>query len=113
MSARLKRNFDLLKVLNKASPKQRQAILDTSKNDLIQCIAEIIQNLLQGNVKLSTVQKSKLKKYKSVLRTIANKKTKIADKKKLLLVQKGGFLSALLAPAIGVIGSLLGNILQR
>ena len=111
-TARLKRNFDLLKVLQKAPAKQRKAILVNSTGDLILCIAEIIQNILQGNVKINKAQKNKLQKYKSVLRNIASKKTKVAAKKKLL-VQKGGFLSALLGPAIGIIGSLLGNVLQR
>ena len=111
-TARLKRNFDFLKVLQKASPKQRKALLENSSGDLILCIAEVVQNILLGNVKLSKAQKSKLQKYKSVLRTVASKKTKTTNKKKLL-VQKGGFLSALLAPAIGIIGSLLGSAFQR
>ena len=112
MSARLKRNFGLLKVLQKASPKQWKALLKNASNELVLCIAEIVSNVLKGNVKVNAKQHAQLRKYKRVLRTLINKRISVKSKKRLLS-QKGGFLSALLGPAIGVIGSLLGNILQR
>ena len=112
MSARLKRNFNLLQVLQKAPPKQRKAILSTATRDLVLCISEIVDNILKGNLKLTKKQVARLKRYKNVLRNMANKKVSTKTKQKLLS-QKGGFLSALLGPAIGIIGSLLGNVFQR
>ena len=109
MSARLKRNFNLLEVLTKAPFKQQKVILANGTDDLILCLAEIVQNLLKGNVKISQMQRRKLQKYKFLLRNIANKQTDIVTKKKLL-TQKGGLLSALLQPAIGLIASLLENL---
>ena len=64
MSARLKRNFKLLKVLQKASPRQRKLILQKASNDLVLCIAEIVDNVLRGHVNLSKAKLKQLSKYK-------------------------------------------------
>jgi hypothetical protein len=112
MSARLKRNINFLKILQKASPKQRKAIIATGSQDLILCISEIVDNVLKGNVKLSPKQKKQLSRYKAILRQLGNKKLKATIRRKLL-VQKGGFLSALLGPVIGIAAGLIGDLLQR
>ena len=112
MSARLKRNLDLLRVLRKSTPPQRKAILKNYGKDLILCICEIIDNLLQGTVRLSPAQKKTLSKHKSILRQLANKKRAVTEKKKIL-VQKGGFLPAVLAPVLSVAATLLGEVLRK
>ena len=108
MSARLKRNFDLLKVLKTASPKLRKAILQNSTDDLILCLCEVIANVLNSNVHLSTHQKEKLRKHRNLLRRIVEKRTRVSSKRKLF-IQKGGFLPLLLAPILGIAGSLVGE----
>ncbi len=113
MSKWLKKNIELLKILKKAKPKQRKLLLEAAENGLIYCLCECIDNVLRGNVKLSSVRKRELEKHKDVLRKIVDRKTKV-QKKRNLLVQKGGFLPALLAPvlsiAAGLIGDLIGNL---
>ena len=47
-----------------------------------------------------------IKKYKSALRKLVERKTSVKKKKDIL--QTGGFLSALLTPLLGVLGGLLG-----
>ena len=108
MSAKIKRNFNALQVLNKASPKLRKAIIANSESELIIALCEIIANVLSGTVKLSSLQKQKLGPHKSSLRHLANKRVGIKEKRKLL-VQKGGFLSALLPPALTLLATLIGN----
>ena len=105
---RLKRNFNTLKVLRKAPVQQQKYILAHETKDLIECIGEIIGNLLEGKVKLTSMQKRKLQMYKHMLRKIHSKRKTAVTRK--LVVQKGGFLSALLGPALGVIGSLLRKL---
>ena len=112
MSTRLKRNFKLLKLLQKASPKKRKLILHNASSDLVLCIAEIIDNVLRGHVNMPKKKLKQLSKYKKVLRSVANKKVPVNSKRKILN-QRGGFLSALLGPVIGVIGSLLGGALGK
>jgi len=97
-------------VLKKANKKQRNAILDSANKDLILCLCEVIDNVLAGTVKLSIKQKKDLSKYKSILRQLIDKKISI-NKKKQLLVQKGGFLPAVLGPALGLAAAILGQLI--
>lgn len=108
MSARIKRNFDKIRVLQKADGKLRKAVIDNSNVDLILALCEIIENTLSGTVKLTDVQKSKLRKHGAMMRKVANRSVPIKAKKKLL-VQKGGFLSVLLPPAISLLTALISN----
>ncbi len=110
MSIRLKRNLDFLRVLKKANPKQRKAIIHEGNNDLILCLCEVIDNILEGTIKLSPKQKKEVSKYKKVLRQLVDKKVAITAKRKLF-VQKGGFLPAILGPALGLAATLLGELL--
>lgn len=110
MSARLKRNFDFLRVLKIANKKQRKAILDSGSKDLILCLCEVIDNVLSGTVKLSTKQKKDLSKYKNILRQLIDKKVTITKKRKLF-IQKGGFLPAILGPALGLAATIIGQLI--
>jgi len=110
MSARLKRNLDFLRVLKKANTKQRKAILDTGSKDLILCLCEVIDNVLAGTVKLSSKQKKELIKYKSILRKLIDKKVTIKAKRRLF-IQKGGFLPAILGPALGLAATIIGQLI--
>jgi hypothetical protein len=100
-------NAALLKILFKAKPKARQAILQNADPSLIRSICECCYNVLQGNVPLNNIEKNKLKKYKTTLRYLAGKQGSLKQRKKH--IQKGGFLTALLAP---IIGGLLSSIIK-
>ncbi len=108
MAARLRKNLDLLKVLSKAKPKLRQALLKNLETDTLRCICECAYNVLNGNLKLSPKQRKDLLKYKKSLRVLASKRGSLAGKKKVL-VQKGGLISAVLGPLLAVAASLLAE----
>ena len=110
MSVRLERNLDFLRVLCKTKPKQRKLILENSTNDLVLCICEIIDNVLRGTVKLLPSQKKALKKHRKVLRQLSERKGNIKARR-AILVQKGGFLPAILAPVLTIAASLLSAAL--
>jgi hypothetical protein len=107
MSQLIKRNFDTLSVLKKASPKLRKAILSNSEKDLILALSEIISNVLSGTVKLSGKQKKHLHAHKKSLRRVIDKRVGIKEKRELL--QKGGFLSTLLPPALALLATLISH----
>lgn len=110
---RLARNVDFLKVLAKAPPKQRQAIIGTANSDLILCLCECALNLLNGNIKISDSVLRKLQRHKNSLRNLADRKVPKAEKI-TVLQQKGGFLPALIAPVLGILGQLLvDNIVRK
>ena len=112
MASRVKKHLDSLKILRKAKPKFRKNFLLGADNDLIKCLCECSLNVLNGNIKLSKNQKKSLRKHRKNIRTLAAKKVGLKRKRKIL-IQKGGFLPALLAPVLGIAGSLIGDLLRR
>ena len=105
MSTRVRKQIDFLKVLCKATPKQRKGIIEGANNELIKAICECALNCLKGNVSLSSGQKQKLARHKGKLRSLSNKKYPVA-KKKVILAQKGGFLNLLIEPILSGLVSL-------
>lgn len=110
MSARIKRNLPLLKVLCGTKPALIKAVLKGASPDLISALCECSLNILKGNVHLTPAQKKQLPQYKQSLRTLARKGTSVKRRKQIL--QKGGFVGALLKPVLGVLGGLLGSLGQ-
>lgn len=98
MSARVRRHADVLKVMAKAKPAMSKAIMKGATPDLIGCLCECAHNVLKGNVPLTKAQKTKLSRYKQDLRAVAKKQT--SQKRKCTILQRGGFLPALLAPLL-------------
>ena len=110
MTKRLKKNIELLKLLKNCKTKQQKRILlELANKDLVYCVSDCCNNLLKGNIKLSNKKREQLKKFGPVIRELAARKTGI-KKKKQLLIQKGGFLPALLTPIIGIASSLFGEL---
>lgn len=108
MTKHLKAHRCLLKKLKRCKPKERKEILKKGGKPLQLCLQECAINVLNGNVPLTKTQFKRLSKYKQKLRLLGKKRT--SQKKKLDIEQRGGFLSALLAP---VVGSLLGAIFKK
>ena len=107
MSQRLKANVPYLHVLAKGSQTQRNGVLKGAKKDLVECLCECALNILHGNVPLSGEQKRKLRCHKTTLRALGSRKLSLAKKKKKLVNQKGGFISALAGPVLGILGELI------
>lgn len=109
MSVLLRRNAPLIKILSRAKPSALKAIVKDSDKSLIDTLCECSLNVLQGRVKLTPSQKSKLKRHKKTLRALATHR-KLSLSKKKSMIQKGGFLQFLLKPVVTALGSLLGGM---
>ena len=107
MSQRVKKQAPLLNHLAKAKPSAVKAIINTGDKELINVLCECALNVLNGNVRLTKSQKARLCRHKTGIREISLKKTSLKKKRETL--QRGGFLRALLAPILGIIGGLLGG----
>ena len=106
MSTCLKNNAQILSVLAQAKPHMCKAITGAADHDLITCLCECAQNILNGNVALTKSHLKHLQRYRSDVRILAKRRTPKHRKKKIL--QKGGFLSALLASiAVEVLTKIL------
>jgi hypothetical protein len=111
MAKRLKTHIDELRVLKKAKPSLRKALLKSADNSLICCLSECSHNILNGNVKLSPAQKKALQRHRNNLRQLATKKVPLKRKRELL-AQRGGFLPALIGPILGIAASLIPQLLK-
>ena len=98
MSRLAKRQVLCLQLLNRThNTKLRKAILEYADAELTSALCECAHNILRGTVRLTPREKARLRRYTSDLRAIANRKTAVTRRRRILQ-QKGGFLPALLAP---------------
>jgi len=102
--SQVKQNGAILRVLQNASPKLRKAILKEAGKSVVFAICELCDNLLAGNVPLSTKQKANLKKYTNILRSLSLRGQGWKTKKQILSRSGGSFLPVL----ISIIASALG-----
>ena len=94
----------MLSILAKAKPHMCKAIIGAADHKLIMCLCA--QNILNGNVPLCKSHLKQLQWYWMDVRKLAKKRTPKHTKKKIL--QKGGFLPALLDPiALEVLTKIL------
>lgn len=112
MATRLKKNASKLYCLASSDKATAKGIITNANSDLIHCLSDICHNLINKRLALTNSHKAKLRKYAAVVRKVADKKTTLKNKK--VLVQRGGFLGALLAPLVGTfLGPLMKAILPK
>ena len=97
----LKKHIPQLKELQKANDKQRKTLLAGAKTSLLKCLCECCLNIVKGNVKINKSQCDQLSPYAKTIRALARKREPFYKRRKLL-IQKGGFLPALLAPILAL-----------
>lgn len=88
MSSSLRKQIPTLSFLTTAKPAVVKTIIKNGDDCLIKAICECCKNLLNGNIKLTKHQKSRLQPYKQQLRALADRK--ISRKKKKVILQHGG-----------------------
>ena len=106
MVQRLRRNHDFLKLLTKCTPAQRKAILKEADDALVKTICECVLNVKE-TVPVSRRAKRKLLAHKKSLIALAEKITPLNKKKKILVQRGGNFLSVLLPAVLRVLSSIL------
>ena len=105
MSARVKKYLPVLKRIRRMGDRARREYVRKCDTEFINCVSECAKNVIKGNVPLSDRQMTNLRRKRYDLRALSKRKTSLQTKRKIL--QKGGFLSALLPPVLSVLGSLL------
>lgn len=91
----------ILRTLAKSKPGVLKKQLQNVSPNVIKVLKKISKNVYKGNVKLTKRQKERLTRHKRCLQELALNKTSLKRSKKLL--QRGGFVSAILAPLAGVL----------
>ena len=107
MSACMKRNFELLKVLAKCKPELRKAILKAAEDDLFEAIRQCLLNVWFDTIKLKPKTAKKLAPHFKHIKFAADKRNPIV-KRRTRLVQKGeGFLPFLLTSVLELLANFL------
>ena len=88
---------------------QRKAVLQEADAKFVRRICECALNVLIGNVPLTKGHKCRLRKHAKVLRKLASSVITL-QRRKNIIVQRGGFLPALLA---SLIGTLFANLMNK
>ena len=99
----------VLTALYHLNEEQRKALLRKADAKLVRRICKCALILLIGNVSLSKGHKSRFRKHAIVLRKLAASDITL-QRRKSIIVQRGGFLPALLAP---LIGTILANFMNK
>jgi len=105
----MRKYLPTLKRIHRLSEKAKKKMICDCDRKLIECFSECSANILNGNVPLKPTQLRKLRREKKNLRALALRRTSLKHKKKIL--QKGGFITAILPPVLTVLSSLLGGLL--
>ena len=108
----MRKFLPLLKRINKLGSREKNQYAKRCNKEFLDCISECAKNILRGNVQLSAKQKAALRRNRQNLRSLSIKKTSL--KKKRQIIQKGGFLGAILAPVLATLGgSLVSSLFGR
>ena len=103
-----------LQRLTQIPGKNRQEMIQHCPKEVIDYVGESCLNVINGNVKLSSAQKQRLRPRKNNLLLISSKKVPVAQKKKIINQKGGALLGLLLKPLIGpVIVSILSGTLAN
>jgi len=106
----MRRFVPVLKRINKLGDKAKRQYVKKCNKEFIDCISECAKNVLRGNVPLTSSQIGRLRRHKQNLRALSIKKTSLRKKRRIL--QKGGFLGAILTPVLSLLGGLISNAIR-
>jgi len=101
----LREHVALLQMLQEAREPVRRQYLSCCSRGVCNAMSEVADNLLKGNIPLTNSQLELLRPSAKELETLAKKKTSLTKKRQIL--QKGGFIGALLGPAVGLLAPMV------
>jgi len=104
MSRRVKMFLPVLRRIRKMGDKARRDYVKKCNREFIDCVSEYAKDVIKGNVQMSGPQKANLRRRRKDARALAIKKTSLTKKRSIL--QKGGFLTALLPPVLSILSSM-------
>ena len=108
MSERVKYLTPFVITLRDLSPRKQKQLMSCCNGQHIRAFQEVALNLVKGTVELTPDQLKICQKWHKPIKVLARKDYSLKDKKRLL-VQKGGFLGAILPIIASVLGSVLSS----
>ena len=96
----LEKNTCYIRLLNTLNPSSRKTLIRKASKAEIDTISEIANNILLGNISQNPLTIRKFKKFKSLLRNIADKKNSRRKKIRMIVTPRGGTLLGLILKTI-------------
>jgi len=106
MVKRIRDNEKFLKKYLFCNHQYRKNLIKQATPEQIACICEATLNVVNKNVPISDAKIRKLKPYQRVIKKISFEKIPL-EKKRKILVQKGGFLPVILSTVLGILANKL------
>jgi len=111
MTQRLKEIYRELNKLRRLGTNGRKKFLKTCSKDCVIKICECVRNVLNARLPIKPTHLKKLSRHKQTLRILAAKRTSLIKRKRIL--QKGGFIGALLPALIPALANLVGGLFNN
>ena len=108
MNKKLLAQEPFLRLLARSGSKRRKRLLQQAPKDELTSLFEICLNIIRGNIPLNSTHYKKLKRHRTLLRTLGDKSVSL-QRKKRLVNQKGGAIGTV----VGTIASLVLPLLSR
>ena len=108
MSTKVDYLAPFLVTLKSLKPRQRKVLLDCCGKSHIKAFEEVCLNIVKNTTDLSPEHFQVCQRYRKSLKLLALRKYPIKAKKQILL-QKGGFLAAILPVLASVVGGVLAS----
>ena len=108
-SNRFCKNKNLLSLISSCKKNLRNSIIKNCSKEEIYSIIECILNVYNGNVKIPQDLINKLRPYKKTFEKLLDRNSSL-DKKRQLIIQKGGFLQILIPAITSAIASVISEI---
>lgn len=102
------KSLDFLKSITTTSGKVQSELIIQSSDDNIKAVAELVYNLLQGNLQINDKVKSELQQHKIFLRKLSNANISVDTKRKSIF-RKRKVLSIILTPIVSALTTLLAK----
>lgn len=112
MKNRFVENKEFLLALSKCKPKLRKSIVSNCSKESIFSIIECVLNVCNGNVEINKEVYEKLKPFNPTFKKLLNKKVSV-DKKRHLIIQKGGFLGVLIPAIVTGLASIISAAISK
>jgi hypothetical protein len=108
MNRRVTKNAEVLRALFNADNAVRAAVIRRAKKELVLALVDVARAIINRVVPLTDAQLRSIARRARDIKALVNPRTSIESRKELL--QKGGFITALLAPALKLLPTLLGGL---
>ena len=109
--SKLHGNYKFLDYLRNISPRRQRLLIKGADREILEAFSEVCLNLVRRNIHLTPKQIERLLPYEEDIYQLSLKRHSLIKKKQI--IQKGGFLSALLGTVLPTLISTVIAATQR